>query len=535
MINSGNTIENGKNLESTVCIIGGGAAGITLALELNSMGIDTILIEGGGLTHNDNNQALHEGENISFKNFPISSTRLRVLGGTTNHWGGMAPRLSRSDFEKHQHIPYSGWPISLEDLEPFYIKAEEYCQIPSSFKKDSIELLKNDKQVGFQSGPVNLQLTPWSPPTRFGTEYRNQLEKSKKIRVLIESNVVELETNASFTDVKKVRIRTLRNTEFKVAAKFFISATGGLEVPKLLLASNKQCQAGLGNQNDLVGRFYMDHIGLWSGAAIFANSYSGFDKVSDFLNLNKMRAWYTFVPNEKGLQENKMVNFRYLMSQSPVSYEGVSASASFIEEISRLSVPSKIGMRIADILVDIDQIAAKAIGSNFKEINIQRNSTKTLSGKTFSQAIAGISMEQLPNPDSRVTLSNKKNVLGEQLLKLDWKITQQDKINFLTAAKMLGQTLGANNAGRMYIPKSLRELDFESEIQISCHHMGTARMNNNEKKGVVNSNLRVHGVNNLFISSSAVFPTGGWANPTLTIVALSIKLAKHLKKQLDLL
>jgi len=532
LITSANEIPNEATLNAKVCVVGSGAAGICLALELAKQGIDVCLLEGGGMTAEDASQDLHGGVNVGLGQFEIRSTRLRQWGGTTNHWGGMSPRLSAIDFQERAYLPHSGWPITLADLEPFYQPAERYCDISPIWRSYESGTCPAQTAMGFGKGPLGVQLTPWSPPTRFGQKYKSDIDRLGNLRTLTHANVVEIITDEGATTVTRVRARTLGGKQFFVNARAVVLTTGGLEAPKLLLASHRQQPKGLGNQNDLVGRYYMDHIGFWSGAALFSRKYAGFNTLTDYVTQNDERAHFLLTPRSKTMLQEAMVNFRYLFYQTPVSYEGVRASVEFVNEISNLQLPGEIGARIGDILVDIDQLVGKTISSKLPGVDIARSDTKTLSGRALPQAIAHLSMEQIPNPQSRVTLSDKKDALGERILKLDWQITQQDRNNILTAANMLGQSLGSNGFGRSYIPKHLRALNVDQEIEIACHHMGTTRMSNDPKTGVVDSNLQVHGVKNLYIASCSVFPTSGWANPTLTIVALSVRLADHLKKML---
>lgn len=531
MFASAQGIEAGSTLRAAVCIVGSGAAGMPLAMEMEQAGIDTLLLEGGGIELEAASQALHRGENAGLGQFEIASTRLRLWGGTTQHWGGMCPRLAAEDFEARPHIAHSGWPFGLDELQADYDKAERLCEISPKWRSMPATEPRSGRPLGFERGPLQLSLTPWSPPSRFGTLHQARFERARHVRVLTHANVVEVQTQADGRHATRLRVRTLEGGEFFVSARFFVLATGGLEIPKLLLASNRTQTAGLGNQHDLVGRYYQDHIGLWSGVALFRPGFEAFDRITGQIQDGEDRAWYTFVPRPGRARAAGCTNFRYLLYPTPVSYEGVSASSAFIEDIAQLRMPNAMGTRIASILLDIDQVLSKAGGGWFG-MDVARTASRTRSGAALPQGIAEISMEQLPNRDSRVTLSDQRDALGERMLKLDWRISEGDRMNLLRAAQLLGESLAANSVGRLYIPGFLRHLKVDEQIKIASHHMGTARMADDEKRGVVNRELRVHGVENLYLAGSAVFPTSGWANPTLSIVAMSLRLARHLLARL---
>lgn len=526
MITSSRDVDPGTTLDANLCIVGAGAAGITLALELERRGIDTVVLEGGGESYDEQSQDLHGGECIAACRFDIRSTRLRRFGGTTQHWGGMSPRMVAGDLERREGVPLSGWPIPYTEISRWYETAAAYCEISENYWSKKA---KEDEVSGISPrlarGPLRAILTPWSPPTRFGDRYKAHIRNSKRIHLILYANVCELQTGRDPQRVESARVVTLQHGTWTLRARSFVLATGGLEVPRLLLNSKSAHASGLGNSSGWVGRCYMDHLGLWSGVAMFRKPFRQFQRLTDWLEGDSGRARYTLVPQDTPEGSEAQVSFRFLLHQTPVSYEGVSASRRFVEEVSSLRFPRRLGSGIADILVDADEIAAKVL----KRPGLGRNGGARLTnGALLPHAFASLSMEQLPNPQSRVTLADSRDITGMPRLRLDWRILPADRENIRSAVLQLGRSIADNGLGSLYLPSFVRDLDLDEQVEISCHHMGTARMSAEARNGVVDSNLRLHEAHNVYVASSAVFPTGGWANPTLTIVALAARLASHL-------
>lgn len=142
-----------------------------------------------------------------------------------------------------------------------------------------------------------------------------------------------------------------------------------------------------------------------------------------------------------------------------------------------------------------------------------------------------LKLDHAPKPDSRITLSSQRDALGMPQPVLDWRLTLEEKRSVRRTTQLMGEVLGSLDIGRLQIDEWLRTDDntWPEDIR-SYHHMGGTRMSRHPQAGVVNSDCRVHGMTNLYIASSSVFPTSGFSNPTLTIVALTLRLADHLKK-----
>jgi hypothetical protein len=236
IIDAKQLLEN-TNIKCDVCIMGAGPAGITLALELaKNKKLDIVLIEGGGRTYDFEGQKLYEGT-TSTQFYPSHfASRLRYLGGTTNHWEGSCRPLDHIDFEKRDWIPNSGWPISRPDLDPYYEKAHRYCQLNEfNYSIDHWEQQTNIKRLFNDPGKLKTVVNQHSPPTRFGTVYLNELKASKNIRVYLFANIVDIKESRPASSIEKVSFKVLGGVSGEVIADEYILAMGGLENSRMLL------------------------------------------------------------------------------------------------------------------------------------------------------------------------------------------------------------------------------------------------------------------------------------------------------------
>jgi choline dehydrogenase-like flavoprotein len=254
-------VEQDRVLETEVCIVGGGAAGITLARELINSRFSVVVLESGGFSYEVSTQDLYRGPNTGLPYFALDGVRLRYFGGTTNHWSGDCRPFDDADFEPRRGIPYTGWPIRAADVRPFYGRASETCGLPTTDLRSltSSELalapirLRKDRFV-------NRFVRVVPPAARsFGARYKEELRRAGNVTVYLHANAVEVSTNESGRKVSAIRVATLSGRRFSVRARVFILAAGGLETPRLLLASNRQWPSGVGNHNGVVGRFFIEH------------------------------------------------------------------------------------------------------------------------------------------------------------------------------------------------------------------------------------------------------------------------------------
>lgn len=499
------TIDNHSLLEADICIVGAGAAGISMSLEFVNSSQRVILLESGGFEYDAETQALNQGYNIGHNYFPLKSARLRFFGGTTGHWAGWCAPLDRIDFEERPWVPHSGWPFRKQDLDPFYERAQKVCELGTyNYETAYWEKQRPDSpSMPFDSSKVSTKMWQKSPPTRFGNKYRDTIVGAPNIHLYTYANLTNIHLNESGQQVTGLEIKTLSGKIHRVQAKRYVLACGAIQNVRCLLNSNTVMKNGIGNQHDLVGRFFMEHPHVDSADMILAGSHNMDLYYESFLS---SKEFGMLVLAEACQRHEKLLNYSVQL------------------------VPTTLGaerQHVIDLIPDDAQFTIdfmKAIDQAKKE----GKQDEKLDTKFY---LFGTRVEQAPNPDSRVELAATKDALGIPEVNLNWQLSDLEKRTIKESNLIIGKELGKIGLGRLRLHDWLLEDNHQWPVYLAggFHHMGITRMNKDPKKGVVNENCKVHGLPNLFIASSSVFPTSGTANPTLTIVALAIRLSDHLK------
>jgi choline dehydrogenase-like flavoprotein len=526
----GRILARGTELQTDLCIIGTGAAGITLALELAGAPFSIIMLESGGFDPEADTQALAKGEIVGLPTFPLDVSRLRQFGGTTGHWGGFCRAFDPIDFEAREWVPHSGWPITLADVQPYYDRAQELCQVgPPDYDPGQWDL-KQTPPLPLASGNVRTRLVQFSPPTRFGVRYREAVLKAPNISVYLHSNVVRIVPSANGKEVKRLDVATLTGNEFNVLARVIVLATGGLENPRLLLASNQVMPKGVGNDNDLVGRFFGDHINL-DTAGIMALS----DKFSFELYQREQRMKPPRSPLRAGGRMAPVMGLLDLSEQTQRAQKTLNYSAEVrttyfsahflhderFNEVYRNEGADSRFTQIKEAITTLYENLGDAMATVFHTKEVSHGLYELMSVQ-----------EQAPNPLSRVTLSPSKDRLGVPMIRLDWRLSDLDRHTVKVATRLIAQSMGAAGIGRLRVTMNLDAQEWPRYMESSWHPCGTTRMHADPRQGVVDANCRVHGIANLYVAGSSVFTTISSSNPTITIVALSLRLARHLRQAL---
>lgn len=486
------TFVDGATLEADVCIAGGGAAGITIALDLRASGLSVIVLESGGLRREAQTQRLSNGRMIGIDTWNLRSMRIRALGGATGHWEGWCRPLMPQDFEARDYVPNSGWPLRYEDLLPWYARACETLEL-GPFEWDPAARAKAMGTPLLPMGAaVDQRYYQFSPPTRFARVYGGALEKAEDIRVVTHANVTDIRLEQQGARVASFTCRTQEGTAFHVQANRYVLAMGGIENPRVLLSARSQQSEGVANGHDVVGRYFMEHphyygsVGLVYAATLDLSFYTR--RPSDLKRANgaSVRVLGAFGLAPDVARSERLLNF----------------SATFYP------------------------VKADAEPSVLTSAHIQALVRRGSAG--YEAAQLAIRAEQSPLAESRVTLTDELDPLGMPRAALDWRIAADDDVQLHRAMVILGRELGAAGIARAWVPGDSSR--FVWRPSPGGHHMGTTRMGTDPTVSVVDADCRTHQAENLYIAGSSVFPTGGEANPTLTIVALAHRLADTLKR-----
>lgn len=538
MIQDAKSLPDAARLETEICIIGAGAAGITLALEFAERSTRVLLLESGGATYERATQKLHAGLNIGLRYEPLSLCRVRGLGGSTDSkgWGGWCKPLSPIDFEHRSWVPMSGWPIRRADLDPYYKRAYRSLGLsPETSRLNSSNALV-DSLLELEGTACDSEFSVLSPIPEMGKSGEARLRAATNVTVLLHANVTEIETDRDGRAVTGLVAATLGGRSFRINATTFVLAAGGIENARLLLASNRARANGLGNEFDHVGRCFMEHPRFQWGALSGAEAAPRLGRYSPGL-VARERRLQANAPSatpfigaglviEPDLQrEERILNARSWIVPSPETGE-TDSGREFLELVFWLKkgrVPADTFKRMGITLRD-PLSAPRAVAAYFRG----------MAGRARHWQFITV-MEQQPNPSSRVTLDSSRDRLGVPRAKLNWRLggleyktlrKNQDIILATLSQKGLNCSLDGARG-----PDGWEKS--EPAPRWVWHHMGTTRMAAAPKDGVVDPDCRVHGVRNLYIAGSSIFPTGGNDMPTLTIVALAHRLADHLKTRLD--
>jgi choline dehydrogenase-like flavoprotein len=525
------SIPAGTTLEADVCIVGGGAAGITLARALASS-LSVLLAESGGHALEPDTQALYGGRNIGLPYYALDATRLRYLGGTTNHWAGWCSPLTALDLGPRPWAGIEGWPISLDALGPYYRQAQQVLELgPFTYGDEIWQRLDVSPPL---LDPQQLEHRFWqfSPPTVFGQRYRSDLERKPNLTTVLHASAVSLATTPNADHVQSVRLRSLDGSDRVASARVVVVACGGIETPRLLLASNAVQREGLGNGNDLVGRFFMDHPEVDAGVlSLVPKAMPAFVDTYLVNDAGGFRCQPGICPTDAFQRRMRILNCALALDFEVDPWADGTAQLRRIGDLlGNGELPDRLGDRLWSIMTDSSMVV-RNVYRRFVEGRSPLPSPAALR-KFFLYARC----EQSPNPESRVRLGTERDALGMCRVVLDWRLRPIDKATLRTVVRTLGRELGRLELGRVQLPAWLLNDDPADWGEIprgGHHHIGTTRMSADHGDGVVNPDCRLHTVDNLYVASSAVFPTAGAANPTLTIVALALRLADHLNRRLN--
>lgn len=545
MIAHAETIDG--DIETDLCIVGAGAAGIALALQFIASGLRVLLVESGDTRKDAAAQSLYAGKVDDPKlHSPTDVYRERRFGGTTTVWSGRCIPYDPIDFSARPWIADSGWPIAYDEVARHYPAANALCEAGDYVYSANAAVPGGMRPLIRSFDPENFdddRIERFSCPTDFGARYRRRLEASDDVRVLLGANVTQIVTDDDGVRVAHLEVATLSGRRFAVRSQQFVLATGGMEVPRLLLASRGSHAAGIGNQADLVGRFYMCHIAGTIGALKLwcppDHVHTGYDRAEDGTYCRRRLALTEAAQREHGLA-NALIRLHFPTIPDPNHGSGPLSALYFAKPFIRQEFGKRLNNRggKGTLIRHAMNVAREPLATTgffwhwFRHRSLAARKFPSVivrvPGNRFSLDYHG---EQVPNRDSRVTLGTETDALGLPRLNLSWRYSPADMRTAEVTLSLLDADLRRWGRGRLaYDPRTVAH-HMLRDGAYGGHHIGTARMGRTPATGVVDTDCRVHGMTNLSIAGASVFPTSSQANPTLTVVAMSLRLAETLKRR----
>lgn len=553
MLVDGNDLPADAALEADVAVIGAGAAGIPAALELAARGISVLLVESGQLKPTSGTSDLSRGTVVDPRHGPLERYRERVVGGTTRVWGGRVAPFDDIDFEARGHIGSEGWPIGRSDLDPYYRIAHDYLEAGDfDYDARSIELRPTrpiPDAVRFDSPSYHHDMVwRFSKPTDLGRRWRRHLQESPLIRLVYNSTCVGL-TSERGHRIDGCAIRSMTGSRFTIRASSVVLAGGGLEVTRLLLVSRSDDHPeGVGNHSDLLGRFYLSHLTgnlgpfRWRGGARLQGV--NYERDADGVYVRRTLSLRPDVQRAEGL-----LNFRAIVAPPPMSdpahgsavlSAGYLAKRYFLRRVppeydaayGRQAEARTRSEHIRNVLGNLPELVRFAPWWVAKRIVPDRKVPSMDVDARSTSFFIHFDAEQRPVRASTVRLGSERDALGVPRLVVDWRVDDRDMSSLVRAHRLLADELSSAGIADSHEASDGLAERLADDLGVGSHHIGTTRMSGSPSKGVTDAECRVHGVNNLYVASSSVFPTAGVANPTLTIVALSIRIARTIAREL---
>jgi choline dehydrogenase-like flavoprotein len=495
------SLPDGEALDADIAIVGAGAAGLSLAIALEGAGLKVALIESGGLEWSEEAQDLAAGE-LGPQTYATPETvRLRYFGGTTGHWGGWCRELDAVDFEARAFVPLSGWPITKDALTPWYARAQEILHLGPQRYSDSeaVAAASNVRLPIPRTSDIEPVLFEFSPPIRMGEVYRSLIEKSDT-RCFLNATVSDIRMSDDATRVNTLVISRDGAKPLTLAARHVVLACGGLSNAQMLLNADTQVAGGIGNGRDQVGRYFTDHPILIGYAAVMSlGPEAGGPFATGDISSGGRRYRLTFQPREDYRRAKGRLSCLATIEPPGPGFSG----GAFDRWDARWFGPEE---------------TAAALGAFGRP------------GWTPRVHMLNAGIETRPNADSRVTLTANRDRHGVRRLKVDWKLNDTDFDDYLANLADLGRAMAASGAGLVRIAPDARER-YPVETNWGHHNLGTTRMGEDAATSVCDGDARVHGFANLWIAGSSLYTTPGAANPTLTLVALALRLADRLKRE----
>lgn len=506
-------------LDTDICVIGAGPAGLTIAAELAGSGIEIVLLESGGREPERWGDALNEIENVgAARQLDQSLVRNRALGGSSWTWWGRSAILDPTDFRDRPWVPGSGWPIERESIEPYLSRSAAHLRLGVVDNGDPAT--RSLVQL-----PALTDLIPyvWSysrderdpeDAMRFGP--RATALDLPGVRCYLNATVTQLEADPGGRTVRRVEVAAPDGGHRFVRARLVVLCGGGIENARLLLASDRVAPNGLGNEHDLVGRYLMDH----------PRGSAGTFRPADFVALQRVlgpfriKSRHGAVRIYPGVALSPAVQKRERLLNAAAWVEREISDADPLRSLAGLARLRTPARNAGNLL----RYAPSAVESLWRTRIRHRSAVRVSTAMDLQ-----VTVEQQPDRNSRVTLAARRDALGVPLSVVDWRVGEPERRTAERIALLFVERMGELGLPAPDLSDWVTDRTVPLPLLDAAHPSGTTRMAADAHDGVVDTTCRVHGVDNLYVAGSSVFPTVGHANPTQMIVALAVRLADHLR------
>ena len=514
----------GYDFTADLIVVGSGPVGLAIASEFaTNANIKVLVLESGAdkMTsfQSDLNKVISSGDVATGQ----EGSRARALGGSSTLWGGQLVQFGEIDFQKRGWIEHSGWPISGETIAPHYARAAKFYGV--DFNLDTQDKWRQNvlKDKAFENADLDTFYTHWSPWPDLFKRYMPLFRDSRNVDILKNATMTKMSVAQEDDRIESITVTREDGFSLELTAKIIVLCTGGIENARLLLMANKENSNRLGNQEGMVGRYFQDHLGYY-GCRLIPKQIKQFQRIfaSHFVK-DQM-----YLPRI-GLMPGKQISSELLNINGNIVIQECHGASMALKRIFN-DIKSKRFNRdtCKQILLAVSQPAeSMRLGVSY-----------LLSKKMYFPVQANYFLisncETPPLLESQVRLSSKLDVSGMPRADVSWRVpdtVRQTLLEYNKSIKKALEGLGAADG----IPKELL-YDSDSNWRESgyslFHHMGTTRMSPTQKTGVVDEHCKVHGMSNLYVAGTSVFPTGGASNPTFTATALAFRLADELHQQL---
>jgi choline dehydrogenase-like flavoprotein len=514
--------------EADICIVGSGATGLSCAVEFLSTGLRVLVLEGGLRVLDEGAKDIHRAGLDGLLHKGIHEARERIVGGTTTTWGGQALPFMKEDFAYRPWMQNSGWPFGRAELEPFYDRASHTLGIDAAVPFD----VRPWKGAGipepvFEPDSLELFVTKWCRQPNFALRHGSAIAASETTTLLYNANAVELVLDEPGGHVREVVIRSLSGRNGTVRAKQVILAGGCVETARLLLASRRQMPEGVGNGYDLVGRYFQDHTASIVGLML-PNVREEFHDVFDPFYLRGYKYFPRLRLSPAWARKREVLHASIQIVIPPDADEAIDASKALVRALKTRRFDNDAvlaAQRVARRPLDLFR-AAWRLAVKHRGISSRR-----------SPVWLECQSEQEPDPASRVRLDETEtDKLGMPRVRLDWRVSEKTYETIREATILAAAQFSRSGLGIVVVDDWITTMseDWRGQIGDVYHQCGTTRMGASETSGVVDADCHVYGVRNLSVASAAVFPTSSFSNPTMTAIALSIRLCDRIKSRMGI-